>query len=375
MLATVGSVMAIMEEWARPDYAEPWDNPGLVTGEPQDEAGHIIVALDLTLDLIEAAPPGAMVVCHHPPLFKEVRTLRSDRPTGKILGGAIQKRMAVYAAHTNLDLAPGGTADALAGRLELEDMSPLAPLRPGRYYKLVVFVPAGHEDAVRHALAAAGAGWIGNYSHCTFQLPGQGTFMPREGTDPFIGKPGKLERVDEFRLETIVPDHRVEAVVSAMVSAHPYEEVAYDLYPLENPGPGRSYGRVGRPKSPASLREYAEFCQKALGVESVRYLGQPHVPVRRVAVVPGAGGDWALGARAAGADVLVTGDVGHHEAVSAAIMGMAVIDAGHLATEWPVLEVVADRIMTGTRQAGLVTSLEVWPARPLFFTAGGGGAS
>lgn len=360
MLATVAAVMRIVEEWASP---EP-DHTGLLTGCPADTSARVLVGLDLTPGMVEAALPGALLVCQHSPLTRAPYTLRSDEPAGRLLASAIQKRLAIYFTPSNLRLAPGGPADALAEALGLEETVPLSPHAAGCHFKLVVFVPGGHEDAVRDAMAAAGAGWIGNYSHCTFQTPGQGTFLPRAGADPFLGQVGTLAKVDELRLETIVPEDRLDAVRAAMLASHPYEEVAYDLYRLENPGPARSPGRVGHLRHPTSLREYAGHCARALSAEGVRYLGQPEATVHRVALVPGAGGGWATAAREAGADLLVTGEVELQHAATAFAAGPALVDAGRQATELPGLRALAARILTSLRQAGLTTGVEVWRDSP-----------
>lgn len=366
MLATVAAILGIVEAWAAP---EPHD-PGLLTGCPADAVAHVLAGLELTLGLVEAAPPGAMVICQHSPLTREAYTLRSDAPAGRLFVTAIHKRLAMYVTPSSWQLAPGGPADALADALGLEEVVPLAPHTASAHFKLVVFVPGGHEDAVRDAMAAAGAGWIGNYSHCTFQAQGQGTFLPREGADPFLGQVGALAKVDELRLETIVPAGRWDAVRAAMLAAHPYEEVAYDLYRLENPGPARSPGRVGRLKHPTSLREYAVECGSALGAETIRYRGEPKTRVHRVAVVSGEGGGWVPAARAAGADLLVTGDIGHHHAVAASCTGLALIDAGKRETEFPGLQALAGRVLAGIQRTGSTTTVDVWRDPPLWHRAG-----
>ena len=202
-----------------------------------------------------------MVVAHHPLIFQPLKSLREDRWEGALLANIIQTGLVVYCAHTNLDQAPGGTDDLLAEKLELQGAAVLKSTGREDLYKLVVFVPQGYEDAVREAMAAAGAGWIGNYSHCTFQTAGTGTFKPLAGSNPFIGSQGELERVAELRLETVVPRGLLSPVLEAMLQAHPYEEVAYDLYRLEqgknwalaasdssaHPYPGRT-GPVGKGK-------------------------------------------------------------------------------------------------------------------------------
>lgn len=337
MLAKVIDVARVIEERAPLSLAEKWDNPGLQLGDPEAPAGDVVVGLDLGPELLE--PPVGMVVVHHPPIHKPLSAIRADRPGQRHLLRAAALGVAVYAAHTNLDIAPGGVNDALADGLGLVGAVPIEA-GPGseRLLKLVVFVPAGHEVAVREAMAEAGAGWIGRYSHCTFQARGTGTFKPLEGTNPFLGTVGQVETADEYRLETILPERLTEAVVRAVLRVHPYEEVAYDLYPLANPPIPRGLGRIGDLASPATPMELARRVRDRLGLPTggVRVAGPGDAadrPVRRVAVCGGSGADLAAAAIRAGAQALITGDVGYHKAIEAVERGLVVIDAGHEATE------------------------------------------
>ncbi|MEW8979442.1 MAG: Nif3-like dinuclear metal center hexameric protein [Symbiobacterium sp.] len=334
-MTTVGAIAAYIEELAPPAWAESWDNVGLQVGDPAAPVRRVLVALELTDPVLAEAEREEcdLVVVHHPPIFRPLKALRFDSAPARRLQRLILKGIALYAAHTNLDQAPGMTNDSLAVAAGLTAHRVLRRAGEERYLKLVVFVPRGHEDAVLEALAGAGAGHIGNYSHCTFQAPGTGTFLPLEGTNPFIGQQGRLERADEVRLETIVPESAVDQAVRAMLAAHPYEEVAYDLYPLANPGRARGHGRIGRLEQPVSLAELAERLKSALSTPCVRVVGDPERRVTTVAVGAGAGSDLIRPAAGAGADVLVTGDVRYHEAQDALDLGLAVIDVGHYNAE------------------------------------------
>jgi putative NIF3 family GTP cyclohydrolase 1 type 2 len=189
---------------------------------------------------------------------------------------------------------------------------------------------------VLNAMCEAGAGWIGQYSHCTFNMNGTGTFLPREGTNPYIGEQGKLERVKEIRLETIITESIQSRVIQAMLNAHPYEEVAYDLYPLDNPGPAMGLGRVGDLTQPVTLRELAEQVKSAYEIEGVRFVGDPDRQVRRVAVMGGSGGRFYSAALDKQADVYITGDVDFHTAQDALADGLCLIDPGHHVERWVV---------------------------------------
>ena len=216
--------------------------------------------------------------------------------------------------------------------LGLQQAAPLQPVA-GDFLKLVVFVPCGHEDDVSQALFSAGAGQIGAYDQCSFRSPGTGTFRAGAGTDPFIGKPGEQEQVEELRLETILPRTRLNRVLEKLFKAHPYEEVAYDLVPLANQVPAAGLGRIGRLEQGISLAQFAEQTKTALGCGTVRVVGDPEQDIVKVAVCGGSGASLISTAKHQGADLLVTGDVKYHEARQAEDLGIALIDAGHFATE------------------------------------------
>lgn len=334
-VTTVAKIAAYVEELAPLEWAESWDNVGLQVGDPAAKVQRVLVALELTDPVLEEAERAGcdLVVVHHPPIFRPLKALRFDGAAARRLQRLIVKGIALYAAHTNLDQAAGMTNDSLAAAAGLSEHQVLKRAGEERFLKLVVFVPRGHEDAVLEALAREGAGHIGNYSHCTFQAPGTGTFLPLEGTNPYIGRQGQLERADEVRLETIVPESAAARAVRAMIAAHPYEEVAYDLYPLANPGRVRGHGRIGRLAQPVTLAALAERLKAALNTPTVRVVGDPGRQVATVAVGAGAGSDLIRPAAARGADVLVTGDVRYHEAQDALDLGLAVVDVGHYNAE------------------------------------------
>ncbi|MCL6449756.1 MAG: Nif3-like dinuclear metal center hexameric protein [Acetobacteraceae bacterium] len=343
----VSDVVALIEELAPPELAEPGDRIGFMLGDPGALLTRVLFALDLTSAVLEeAVQAGAgLLVLHHPPPWAVLDRATLDRPAGRLLCGAVRAGLAVYVAHTNWDWAPRGVADALARRLALADPRPLVVAGTHPHYKLVVFVPKGYEDAVRDAMAEAGAGWIGKYSHCTFMAPGTGTFKAQEGAQPFLGRVGELEKAEEHRLETIVPRAALPRVLQAMRAAHPYEEVAYDVYRLENPGVPWGRGRVGRLARPCTLGELADRVKAVLGVDRVRLVGGPGVEVRILACTPGRlvpGGLEA--ARAQGAEALVVGEARYAEVLEAAEAGLGLIEAGHYATEAVGLSVLASLV-------------------------------
>lgn len=356
MSVVTGAVIAaIIEELAPLELAEPWDNPGWQLGDPQAPVKRVLLCLDVGREVVEEArEKGAQLIfAHHPLFFKGVKSIRQDAPLGALVAELIRQGIGVYAAHTNLDRARLGVSDALAKSLGLENTEVLVPAEE-RYYKLVVFVPVKHVEAVREALGAAGAGWVGNYSYCTFGVEGTGTFLPLEGTNPYIGQQGKLEKVREVRLETVVPSALLKKAVEAMLKAHPYEEVAYDLYPLANRfTPTLGLGRVGVLPEAVPLKSFARYVREVLGLQAVRWAGEEERPVRRVAVCGGSGSELWKEALAAQADVFVTGDVNYHAAREMLSAGLAFVDAGHFGTERVVLPVLKERLMQALEEKGL----------------------
>lgn len=310
--------------------AESWDNVGLLVGNRAQEVSRVLLALDMTEAVLdEAKAMGAeLVITHHPILFSPLKTLDSHSLIGKTLAAGI----AVISAHTNLDLAQGGVNDALAQRLKLTGVRPFVQEQSRPYTKVAVFVPAADALAVCDAMTAAGAGTLGNYAGCSFMVRGEGRFLPLEGADPAIGTVGAPETVDEVRLEMICPPDKLAAVLSAMRAAHPYEEPAFDVlhnYALTH---SLSLGRVGELEMPMQAEELARFTKAQLGTEGVRYTGCSRA-IETVAVCGGAGGDLLGQAKAMGAQALVTGEVKHHQLLEADALDIALIDAGHFATE------------------------------------------
>jgi len=349
------TIFNIIEEMAPKSLAEDWDNVGLQLGDPRSEVDLVLIALDVNASVLEeAGEKGAgLIISHHPLLHRSLKNVRLDLPQGKLIAGLLRQNITVYSAHTNLDNAAGGVNRTLADLLNLKNTEVLKPVGFRHYYKLIVFVPEGYQDVVRDAVCKAGAGWIGNYSDCTFQARGTGTFRPREGTDPFIGKQGQLEKADEVRLETIIPEECVKSAVRAMSKAHPYEEVAYDLYKLENKGLPYGTGLVGGLEKPVAFIEFVKMVKERLRLENLRAGGDPGRIVRKAAVCGGSGADFWHAAAFRGADVLVTGDIGYHAAQDMLVAGLNFIDAGHYGTERPALDMLKDYLEERCRERGL----------------------
>lgn len=340
--------MSIVSDWLRildgmfpPNLAEAWDNVGLQVGDRSWAADRLMVALDPTQGVIrEAAGAGCgLLVTHHPLVFRPLERLDLEEPAGAAIGKAVGARLAVVACHTNADAARPGVSDALAEALGLRVTDVLRPSRPVERVKLVTFVPPDATSKVLDAMALAGAGVIGEYSHCSFRVRGTGTFLPSDLADPAVGERGELTEVEEDRVEVVLPSALLAPVLHALRTAHPYEEVAYDVYPLVG-GPGLGPGRLAEPANEVDAAGMAARCRERLG-GVVRTVGPLDRPASRVALCGGAGASLIPDAIASGADVMVTGDVKHHQALDAAAAGLTVIDAGHHGTEWPFVEALA----------------------------------
>ena len=338
------SFLELLEQWAPVHYAEDWDNVGLHAGDRNKEISKIMVALSPGEQAIDAAVKAGvdMLLTHHPLIFRSMKQVNSDTAAGRSLLKLIRNDVNLYCAHTNMDIAKNGVNDVLASALCLEQVKPLADLKKDACYKVVVYVPVGHEEAVRQAMCSAGAGCIGNYSGCTFQAKGTGTFLPGEGTNPFIGEEGRMEYAEEYRLETIVPQAALSAVIKAMEAVHPYEEVAYDVFRLENGGEERGIGRTGQLKEPMSLAEFLDFTASQLSCEHLTYHGDLTRQIKTVALCGGSGLSYLGAAKKAGADVYVTGDMRYHDAQAANELDLCVVDAGHLRTERMIVDALAE---------------------------------
>lgn len=357
----IQDLVGLIHKLYAPELAEDWDNVGLQVGDPGRPLHRVMVALDPGLEAVEAArDAGAQaLVTHHPLLFKPVKRLTPDDAVGKVLWTAVRDDVAIISAHTNLDCAVDGLNSWLAQKMGVEQAIPLQAVA-GDYLKLVVFVPVGHEDAVADALFSAGGGQIGAYDQCSFRSRGEGTFRPGPGTQPYIGTLGQREKAEEVRLETIIPKRKLLRVLEKMQKVHPYEEVAYDLLPLQNQVPGAGLGRIGRLAQQTSLGEFAARVKESLGCDHLRLIGADQMPVRKVALCGGSGAFLLQTAHRQGADVLVTGDVKYHEARQAEELGIALIDAGHFATEQLMIEQVTQSLQAAAKQLNWGVAFEAY---------------
>lgn len=361
MSDTVGRWLEVVHRRYPPAHASDWDEVGLHVGDPDWPVERVLVTLDVTTAVVAEAAEGppTLVLAHHPLLFRPLQRLTSATASGAIALRAARSGVAVAAAHTNLDTANdgAGTSDPVVRTLDLGYVRPLTTeLRDGANVKLVVYVPPEALDGVMTAIWDTGGGHIGDYDRCSFRVAGTGTFRPLEGTDPYSGRIGEVAHEEEQRLEVVVPRSLVGAVVRAMVDAHPYEEVAYDLFPTVS-GADVGFGRIGTLKQPMPLRALAARVRDELPAPHLRYAGNAERVIRTVATVGGAGESLIGAAVAAGADVFVTGDLKHHVVLDALTMGLALVDAGHHATEQAAMPAWIERLHAAARAEGLSAEL------------------
>ncbi|GAB2859927.1 Nif3-like dinuclear metal center hexameric protein [Nocardioides pacificus] len=362
-MASLGDLVSLLHGWYPPDTAESWDAVGLVYGDPEAPVRKVLFAVDPSPEVArEAAEWGAdLLVTHHPLFLKPVHGFAATTPKGRTLATLAGAGCALLAAHTNADQAVGGVSESLALALGLTGLEPIIAAGSAALDKITTYVPRADADRVREALGSAGAGAIGDYDQCSFSTPGEGRFRPLPGADPVIGTVGGLEVVDEVRVEAVLPRSRRSRVVAAMLAAHPYEEPAYDVVELADPGLAETgTGRIGDVE-PTTLRGFAERVAASLPqtAHGVRVAGDPDRVVRRVALCGGAG-DFLLDRMATSdADVYLTSDLRHHPASEFLEKdGPALVDVAHWAAEWTWLPVVEARVAAALGNGGSGDTVE-----------------
>lgn len=335
-------IINVLETAAPPSLQESYDNAGWICGNPSWPVSGVLICLDLTpLVAEEAKARGCnLIVSHHPLIFKGLKRIDPDHPIGQTLIFCIKHDIAVYAIHTNLDNVIHGVNGRIAAILGLKDIAVLQPMQ-GSMRKLAVFVPHNYVDAVRQVMWDAGAGHIGQYDQCSFSTGGTGTFRAGEGANPFVGGKGQLHLEPETRLEVILPDYLERRVVAAMRKAHPYEEVAYDLYPLGNTSQGMGSGLVGDLETPEPEEGFLDRVRTLFRIPVIRHTAFTGRQIRRVAVCGGAGSFLVSRSLAAGADIFLTADLKYHEFFEPAGR-MLLADIGHYESEQFTQDLLVD---------------------------------
>ncbi len=345
---TVCDVCKAMERIAPLKLAQEWDNVGLIAGDAQSPVRRLLLTIDLSGPVVQEAVERRceMVIAYHPPIFKPIRSLRaSSSGMEALVFRCIRAGLSVYSPHTALDAAEGGTNDVLARLCGLTRTEPIEFVDDprGAQCKFVVFVPAEHVEKVSDAIFTAGAGHIGDYSRCSFRIPGEGTFLGGKTTNPRVGQRGRVAAVKEIRVEAVVFVRDLPAVVAAMGGAHPYEEPAFDIYSLRG-APVRGIGRIGRFEKPKTLSALARALRTAVKVDRVQVVGDAGQRIEQAVVVAGAAGDLPFRVPLGPRHVIVTGEIRHHDALTIRRIGCAALALGHWASERPALTPLRARL-------------------------------
>lgn len=357
---TVGDLVSLLHARYDPATAESWDSVGLVCGDPAEPVRRVLFAVDPVAAVAdEAIAAGVgMVVTHHPLFLRGTSTVAANTAKGRVVHRLIRSGVALLAAHTNADHASPGVSDAIASALGLTAVEPLEPLSATRETadpvdKYQVMVPRADSERVLAAMAAAGAGTIGNYDRAAFLVDGVGTFRPLAGAKPAIGEVGRIERVEETQLHVVAPRRLRAGVINALRRAHPYEEPAFEVIELAVMPTKRGTGRIGWLPEPTTLRGFARLVDEVLPATAhgVRVAGDPDRPIARVALCGGSGGSLLGAAAARRADVYLTSDLRHHPASEhLEAGGPALVDVAHWAAEWMWL-LPAARLLTADAAA------------------------
>ena len=346
MATRLGDIIDVLDAAYPPHLAQSWDSVGLVCGDPAESVTSVTVAVDATAETVARVPDGGLLLAHHPLLLRGVDSVSADSAKGALIHSMVRTGRALFTAHTNADSAAPGVSDALASALGLRVRDVLDPAPSGPVLdKWVVFVPAADAEAVRSAMFAAGAGHLGDYSHCSWSAVGTGQFLPHDGASPAIGTVGTVEYVEEQRVEMVAPASRRSAVLAGLRAGHPYEEPAFDILALQNPAGGVGLGRIAELPEPEPLSAFVARVRKALPPTSwgVRASGNPAAPVSRVAVCGGAGDSLLSTVAAAGVQAYVTADLRHHPADEhRRVSDVALVDVAHWASEFPWCAQAAD---------------------------------
>jgi dinuclear metal center YbgI/SA1388 family protein len=326
-------------------FQESYDNSGLQVGEPEKEITSALLTLDVTEEVLaEAIEAGCnLIISHHPLIFSGIKKVTGKYFTDRIIIAAIKNDIAIYSSHTNLDVHSSGVSIKMAEKLGLKNIKVLSPLR-NRLLKLVTFVPGTHIDNVRNAVFEAGAGSIGNYDNCGFTIDGKGSFRAGDATSPYVGEKGLIHFENEVRFETVLFTHDRERVVKALIAAHPYEEAAYDLYPLENNNTKTGLGAIGDLVPGMDEPGFLKLVSTIFDARGIRFSKMRNRVVGKVALCGGSGSSLLNDAISEGADLFLTADVKYHTFFEAENR-ILLVDTGHFESEKFATEILYDLII------------------------------
>ena len=341
-MTKIREIANALEMFAPLPLQEGYDNAGLQVGLHEAEVEGALLCLDVTEEVIDEAVASEcnLIISHHPLLFKPLKRITGASYVERCILKAISNNIAIYSAHTNLDNAAGGVNFKIAEKLGLKNVKILSP-KENMLLKLAVYVPVSHAESVRSALFNAGCGKIGNYDCCSYNIEGEGTFRAGEECSPFCGAIGKLHTEKEVRIETILPAFIKSRALKALLDAHPYEEPAYDIYPLNNAWPTVGTGVIGELAEPMDAKEFMLEVKRIFGVERMMHTAAQDKKISRVALCGGAGASFAKDAAAAGADIFITGE-GHYHDMFNYTSGMIMAAIGHYESEQYTSELISE---------------------------------
>lgn len=356
----VNEIIKQIEHIAPPNLAQDWDNTGLLVGDSNKTIKNILLTIDITKDVIAEAKKlkAGMIISYHPVIWDGLKTVTAGGE-GDLVYELVRAGIAVYSIHTSLDVVAGGVNDGLAEMVGIIDAKPIGDYvenPSGDNYKLVVFIPAAAVNKVTKAIFDAGAGWVGNYHRCGFKTAGEGSFLPLAGANPAIGKKGKLESVDEFRFECLVPASRLDAVLAGMKKAHPYEEPAFDVLKLANPQAVVGLGRIGKLAKATPLSEIIRRIKKMTSAGAVGVIGKEKRTVKTAAVCAGSCGKIINSVIAQKADLYLTGELKHHHALAAKEAGVTCLCLSHTVSERFILKKLAKQLKSQLKSATIAVS-------------------
>ncbi len=339
-------IINIMERIAPSHLAEDWDNCGLQTGAYSWDVKKIWTALDASPKVIESAIKNNvdMLIVHHPFIFSGIKSLNFDSKIGFLIYKAVKSRLSIFSAHTNFDKVDNGLNDLLAKKIGLTNIEVFKKDKNEDSAKLVFFVPEDFKEKMLDVLFKKNFGVIGNYSCCSFRSEGTGTFKPSINASPFSGEKGKISHEKETRIEVIIKKNDIKSIVSALNAAHPYETMAYDVYPLIDADSKSGFGRIGKLPKKERLAVFANMVKEKLGISYLRFCGGPDIEVDMVALCSGSGGSLVKNFLNSACDVYISGDIGYHNAREIEESGRGLIDIGHFASEHLIAEYLADKL-------------------------------
>jgi dinuclear metal center YbgI/SA1388 family protein len=341
----ISEIVSAIEVFAAPELQEEYDNAGLITGNSSWECTGALCALDVTVDVIKEAKAADcnLIVAHHPIVFKGLRRINGKTYVEQVIIEAIKNDIAIYAAHTNLDNVVLGVNAKIAERIGLKNSTILQP-KNRTLRRLITFAPHEAAEKVRQGVFAAGAGHIGKYSECSFNSEGTGTFKAEEGADPYVGEVGEQHQEKEIKIEIVYPFYLENQVVKALVDSHPYEEVAYDIFTMDNVHFGIGAGIFGELDEPIEEKAFLKLLKERFAADGIRHTALLGKPVKKVAVCGGAGSFLIKKAAQIGADFYITADIKYHEFFDAEGK-LVVADIGHYESEQFTVDLLHDLLV------------------------------